>query len=70
MSAFAAWPFVKIFHEPNIYFVKLHVHVAGCVSVMTIIFSITVKMAAPVTELHFSKAPRTRKVCVMRGKIA
>ena len=33
-------------------------HVAGSVSVMTTIYSIMVKMAAPVTE-HRTKAPRS-----------
>ena len=40
------------------------IHVAGPVSVMTTIYSIMVKMAAPVTE-HCSKAPRTTKIYVM-----
>ena len=39
-------------------------HVAGSVSVMTTIYSIMVKMAAPVTE-HRTKAPRS--IYVMGG---
>ena len=42
----------------------IYIHVASRVSVMTTIYSIMLKMAAPVTE-HYSKAPRTRKVYVM-----
>ena len=44
--------------------VKNRLHVAGRVSVMTTIYYIMVKMAAPVTE-HCSKAPQTRKIYVM-----
>ena len=40
------------------------IHVADRVSVMTTIYSIMVKMAAPVTK-RCSKAPRTRKIYVM-----
>ena len=46
--------------------VKLHIiyiHVAG------VIYSIMVKMAAPVTE-HCSKAPRTRKIYVIEKQMA
>ena len=42
----------------------IYIHVASRVSVMTTIYSIMLKMAAPVTE-HCSKAPQTRKVYVM-----
>ena len=42
----------------------IYIHVASRVSVMTTIYSVMLKMAAPVTE-HCSKAPRTRKVYVM-----
>ena len=42
----------------------IYIHVASRVSVMTIIHSIMLKMAAPVTK-HCSNAPKTRKVYVI-----